>query len=244
MVQRRRAYLIGNQKKGTSRENYYALDTRFIFDCDGVLVDSEALAIQIMLKALRPLGFQGDMDMWSKKYSGKLEHDIMASLQQDHGIEFPDDFYERTQRDMRAAFRRELQPIAGMPELIRGLPQAQAVVSNSNLDHVVMCMELCGLTDTFEDRLFSSEQVARPKPAPDLYEFAMQQLGLSKDEAWIVEDSVTGVEAAVGAGLRVIGFLGAGHISEGHAEQVLAAGATHTAADARDLQRLIGELIA
>jgi HAD superfamily hydrolase (TIGR01509 family) len=192
-----------------------------------------------MLRALKPLGYESSVQRWAQDFSGKLSEDIMGILAREHGVVFPADFYEQTQADMHASFDRELQAIPGMAELIRGLPQVRAVVSNSDLAHVHRCLALAGLTDVFGKHTYSAEQVAHPKPAPDVYRLALQQLTLPPESVWVVEDSTTGVQAATAAGLQVIGFLGASHVGEGHGENLLAAGASLIAADAAELKALI-----
>ncbi|WNJ21013.1 HAD family hydrolase [Pontibacter sp. G13] len=215
------------------------MKSRIIFDCDGVIVDSEILAAQNFLEALAQFDYTPNLDEYTKIYAGKKDTDIVRILKDELGLKLPEGFLEETHQKLKARFAEELKVIPGMGELIRGLEMPKAVVSNSDLKHVEMCLELAGLSEVFGDRIFSADQVANPKPAPDVYEFAIEQLGWNKEECLVVEDSLTGVEAAVGAGLEVVGFLGAGHIMGNHGEQVLALGAQALAENANSLQSYI-----
>lgn len=205
-------------------------------------MDSEILATHIALELFAEYGYHPDLETHARTYAGMLEKDILAGIEADTGVTFPDDILDILFPRIREAMRTRLEGIPGMPELVRSLPNPKAVVSNSGLPHVYQSLELIGLRDTFGERCFSSTQVARPKPFGDLYEFAVEQLGWEKDHILVIEDSITGVTAAKAAGLEVIGFLGANHIFDGHAEKAQAAGADHLAADARALEALLQRL--
>lgn len=199
-----------------------------IFDCDGVLVDSEALANRVALRLLAAAGIYIPEPEYSSRYAGLMEADILLDLRSRHeGI--PDDFLERHAEAARRAMEEELRPIAGMPELLRTLARPLSVASNSSESHVRHALRIAGAEDLFEGRIFSARQVPRPKPAPDVYLHALAQLGLRPEAAVVVEDSITGVTAARAAGLEVIAFLGAAHIFEGHEARVQAAGAARFA---------------
>ncbi|MEM9987736.1 MAG: HAD hydrolase-like protein, partial [Bacteroidota bacterium] len=148
-----------------------------IFDCDGVIVDSEIVATRVALRMLRPLGYQVTEAEHTSAYSGLLENEILDRIQRDHGVQLPKDFHPRLIENIIQAMQSELQPIAGMPELLRSLPGPIAVASNSLVVHVERSLGIAGVRDLVGDRIFSSEQVPQAKPAPDVYLLALQTLG-------------------------------------------------------------------
>lgn len=213
-----------------------------IFDCDGVLVDSEILFARALLRALRPLGYTASEAAYCRRFSGMMNYEIFQILSEELGHDLQADFVRDLELTVGEAFRTELGPIPGMPELVRRQPRPVAIVSNSPMPHVHHALDRAGLSHIPPQRIFSSDQVARPKPAPDLYHYALAQLALRPEEVWVVEDSPTGVQAAAAAGLRVIGFLGASHIFEGHDRLLLDRGAQVVAQDADALARLLDVL--
>lgn len=213
--------------------------TYILFDCDGVLVDSEILATHVALRMLLPFGYEASPQAHSQRFSGMMDTRILEIIAEEKGISWPADFYSKLQTAFKHAFKEELMPIAGMPELLSRLRLPRAVVSNSGMDHVVASLSQTYMLQFFGENRFSAQQVAQPKPAPDLYLHAMHTLGLNPAQGVVVEDSTFGVQAARAAGLRVIGFMGAGHIFEGHDRQLLAAGATTLARNAEELAHLL-----
>ncbi len=216
----------------------------FIFDCDGVIVDSEILASRIALRMLAPFGYHSDEETHSTRFAGMLETDILAAVFGELGTAQPDDFYARIKVEHHIAFRDELKAIAGMGELINELPLPVSIVSNSGLGHVANSLALAGLSDKVEGRIFSAEEAGKPKPHPDVYLLALERLGLEPRHTVVVEDSVAGVTAARAAGLSVIGFLGASHIFGDHARRLREQGAEWIARDAAELNLHLQSLLA
>ena len=210
-----------------------------IFDCDGVLVDSEVLANQTALDMLRPYGFEMSQAEYGGSFAGKTEENILAIVRDEYGIALPDDFLVQMQTAIAQRLDRDLQPIPGMRAVIASLPVPTAVVSNSSLERVKISLSTAQLSNFFSDRLFAAEMVDRPKPAPDVYQYAARQLGFAPEHCLVVEDSQSGVTAASEAGMIVIGFLAAGHIPAGHERTLRTAGATKVVPDASALQQTI-----
>lgn len=206
-----------------------------IFDCDGVLVDSEIIANQTALQMLRPYGFVMTPEEYGRQYAGKVEEDILRIIQEEHGINLPSDFITRLRQAIDHDLDHELRPIPGMKEVITALPVPRAVVSNSRLVRVVASLKVAGLSASFGDNVFAVDLVQNPKPAPDLYLYAAQHLGVPPAACLVVEDSASGVTAAHRAGMPVIGFLAASHIPPGHAVTLKQAGARSTASSAAEL---------
>ena len=216
---------------------------QIIFDCDGVLVDSEILASQTVLRMLKPYGFAMDLEEYSQRFAGKVEEDTLAIVRDEYHIQLPSDFASRLRPEIEQRLDHELQPVAGMKETISGLSLPKAVVSNSRLKRVIASLKTTGLSGLFGDDLFAVDMVSKPKPAPDLYEYAAAQLGRSPAECLVVEDSPSGVMAAHRAGMPVVGFLGASHIPPGHGDALMQAGAWTTVADAEALKQLFATVL-
>ncbi|HPI06186.1 MAG TPA: HAD family phosphatase, partial [Saprospiraceae bacterium] len=206
-----------------------------LFDNDGTIVDSEIIAVRATLSLLEPYGFRMSEQEYSRRFPGLLERDILAIIKEEHGVEVGADYFDRLRALHVEGFERHLCIIPGMEAIFRGVRVPKSMVSNGSVRHVVRCLEHVGLHDALDGRIFSAEHVARPKPHPDVYRHALEELQLHASETMAVEDSPTGVAAAREAGLRVVGFLGAAHIHDGHGERLSEAGATWLAADAQAL---------
>ncbi len=183
-----------------------------LFDNDGTIVDSEHLAVESMMRLLKPHGFEVSHDEYHRQFPGLTVAQILDILQNDYKIYIDrPEFVAKVRLDYLTVFERELKAIVGMPEIFRGLKVPKSMVSNGSVAHVEQCLRWVGLLDGLDGSIFSGYEVARPKPFPDVYLSAIQFLGLEKHETIVVEDSPTGVLSAKSAGLRVIGFLGASH---------------------------------
>lgn len=212
------------------------------FDNDGTIVDSEILAVRSMLRRLAPYGFQMDEAAYARRFPGLLERDILKIIEEEYQITVADDFISRLHEDHVELFDRHLQAIPGMDTLLRTLQTPKSMVSNGSVEHVERCLERIGLRNDFDGLIFSAHQVARPKPYPDVYQHALTITRRSPEEGIVIEDSPTGVKAAAAAGMAVVGFLGAAHISDGHADALKTAGARYIAADAEELRSLLSSL--
>lgn len=217
-----------------------------IFDCDGVLVDSEILAEEVLSRQLGEWLPDLDTEAELRAALGMTTDAILGHLEAMSAHTLPPQAMERIDHAIESRLASELAPIQGMAELLgelmtRGL--AVAIVSNSAERRVRASLAATGL-DRWLGKvpLFTAEQVARPKPAPDVYQLALRQLGRDVEECVVVEDSLAGVSAAVAAGLRVIGFTGAGHIPPGHAQRQQEAGAWQSCATMEEVNGLIRQL--
>lgn len=213
-----------------------------IFDCDGVLVDSEILASKASIEMLRPYGLDMSVEEYSQYFAGKVEEDIVDIITQKYNISLPDDFISKVRLKIDYELDHNLQAISGVKDTISGIPVTCAVVSNSHLVRVIQSVKVAGLSGFFGKRLFSAEMVERPKPDPGIYLYAARQLNMDPAECLVVEDSLSGVTAAHKAGMTVVGFLGASHIREGHGENLKKAGAYTTAENMEALNELLQEI--
>ncbi len=195
-----------------------------IFDCDGVLVDSEMIFARVLGECLSEAGFPATTSEALQLGFGKHRDTLNAAIVARYGRPLPDGFIEAVRVRSAMALERELKPMPGVTELLAALPTARCVASNGHLPRVRERLTLTGLLVFFEPHVFSATQVAAGKPAPDLFLLAAQQLGVSPALCTVVEDSIFGVAAAVAAGMPVVGFCGGSHCRPDHASALLAAG--------------------
>lgn len=206
-----------------------------LFDCDGTIVDSEIIAVRIMLRLLKPYGLEISERDYSQRFPGLREREILTILREEYGITPADDFMPQLRTEFVHRFDQELRAVPGMHGLFRRLKTPRSMVSNGSVQHVERSLRRVRLLHALDGQIFSAEQVERPKPHPDVYQLAIKELGLHPGETLAVEDSPTGVQSARQAGLYVIGFLGATHIHDGHREKLESCGADSIAADAAEL---------
>ncbi|HEY8382969.1 MAG TPA: HAD-IA family hydrolase [Microvirga sp.] len=195
-----------------------------IFDCDGVLVDSEPLSCAADADLLTRLGFPITVEAVQRRFVGKSMSDLVAAIEAEHGRALPADFGAQLTRETLARFEQELQPIGGVREAILALPHQRCVASSSVPERIALSLRVTGLANLFE-RVFSAVEVARGKPAPDLFLHAAARMGAAPADCVVIEDSPYGVEAALAAGMPVIGFAGGGHCGPGHGPMLRDVGA-------------------
>ncbi len=183
--------------------------TRFdlvIFDCDGVLVDSERLAIRIESGILAGLGWPMTEEEVVHRFVGRSAEYMQREIEQTIGrpIDWEADFEAR----YREVFSRELEPVAGIVTALGDIRSPICVASSGTHEKIRFSLGLTGLLDVFEGRIFSAEDVEHGKPAPDLFLFAARQTGHDPARCAVVEDSVSGVQAGLAAGMSVFAFSG------------------------------------
>lgn len=181
-----------------------------IFDCDGVLVDSEPLSTAVLAAALTAIGLPTSPDQAHDEYRGMLLKDIAERVEDRLGSPLPADFWERFEQDRALAFETWLRPVPGADQAVRAVKAAGmqvCVASQGKPEKTELTLGLTGLRDLFgEDALFSAYSVPRGKPHPDLFLRAANTMSAVADECVVVEDTAIGVQAAVAAGMRVIGL--------------------------------------
>jgi len=181
-----------------------------IFDCDGVLVDSELLSCQSLADVLALSGIELGVEQALELFLGRSTKAVLQHYR-DLGRELPDTFLADLKQKLRQTFASALQPIAGIATVLAELQLPFCVASSSDLDRVRFSLEMTGLAAYFGDRLYSAEMVVRGKPAPDLFIYAAEKMGVRPARALVIEDSVSGVQAAKAAGMTVWGFAGGSH---------------------------------
>ena len=186
-----------------------------VFDCDGVLVDSEVLAVRALVDVLGAVGVPATPAMIGRCF-GMKQADILHRVEQETGVAVPPETAGLIWPATRSLFERELQPMPGVAAFIERLGGTpRCVASSSSPERIRFSLARTGLDRFFEDAVFSSHQVARGKPAPDLFLLAAGIMGVPPERCVVVEDSVFGIQAAHSAGMRAIGFLGGSHIEPG-----------------------------
>lgn len=213
---------------------------RLIFDCDGVLVDSEAIAEATLAERLSTWLPDVDIEARLGEALGLTTGAILERLAACSRHELPEDALRAIDREIERRLARELCAIDGVAEVIVRLGMSMAVVSNSHRGRVRDSLAKTGL-DTLlgEVPIFCAEQVTDPKPDPGLYRLAAETLSSLPRDCLVVEDSVAGVTAARAAGMTVIGFTGASHVPPGQAERLLEAGAWRAMTSMRELPALV-----
>ena len=212
-----------------------------IFDCDGVLVDSELIFARVLAESLIALDFPTTIDEAIALGFGKNRVTLSAAVSAQFGEALPDTFFEAFAARSASAFEHELSPMVGVEDLLAALPMPRCVASNGRLDRVRQRLAITGLLPFFDPHVFSASQVAFGKPAPDLFLFAAQRLGARPADCTVVEDSIPGVEAAIAARMAVVGFCGGGHCPQDHADRLIAAGCSRVFAKMPDLAAFLRE---
>lgn len=200
--------------------------TVVIFDCDGVLVDSERLAARAMCNVLAGAGLSISPDELMRFCVGLSQRDILAAVADRLGRPVPEAVMPALWPATRALFAAELAAMPGVAEVLHALELPVAVASSSPPERIAFSLERAGLHGHFGDNVFSSAMVARGKPAPDLFLHAARRMGVPAASCVVVEDSIAGTLAARAAGMRVLGFVGGSHSDAGLAERLRQAGAT------------------
>lgn len=214
-----------------------------IFDCDGVLIDSEPIGSRIEAEVLGAWGIDITPAEIVRQFVGSTVRSMLGTLAREHQIQLPGDLEDLIQVRVLEAFETELQAIPGVHALLDRLDQEQrprCVASSSDSSRLEHSLGLVGLYARFAPHVFSAQSVKHGKPAPDLFLFAAAEMGFAPAHCLVVEDSEHGVRAAVAAGMEVVGFTGGGHRHPGDAALLLRAGATRVVADMDALRGLVG----
>ncbi|MGH0034551.1 MAG: HAD family hydrolase [Myxococcota bacterium] len=210
-----------------------------IFDCDGVLIDSEFLACRVEAEVLGELGFPISPDEITAQFSGLSDSSMRRGLEERFDRPLPDHFEDLARERSRQVFERELEAIAGVADAVAAIDAPKCVASSSHPERLRHSLSLVGLLDAFTPFVFSAVEVKRGKPAPDLFLHAAARCGVDPGRCTVVEDSRFGVEAARAAGMRVLGFVGGRHCGPGRADELHRAGAHHVFRDMAELSPLL-----
>jgi HAD superfamily hydrolase (TIGR01509 family) len=198
-----------------------------IFDCDGVLVDSEIIAARVEAALLAEAGYEIDPIEFAGRYAGLTFRDVLLRLEAETGQVFQASLLDKSRTEVDRRLEREVRAIAGAHEAVAAVELPRCICSNSRTERLEMMLTKTGLMPLFEGRVFSAMDLPdkKPKPAPDIYLHAASVLETDPHDCFVIEDSVHGIAAAKSAGMRVIGFTGGAHSYPGHSDILMEAGA-------------------
>ncbi len=174
-----------------------------IFDCDGVLVDSELITAKVLVRMANNLGLPIDLDFVVQEFLGKSLNDIMQYLDTLTNGHLPSNFESEYRRITFEAFNNELEPIEGIHSLIENLKVPFCVASSGPMEKIRNNLTKTGLINKFEDRIFSCYEIQRWKPSPDIFLHAAKNMGVTPDRCAVIEDSTIGVQAALAGGFDI-----------------------------------------
>ncbi len=210
-----------------------------IFDCDGVLVDSETIACRTHAQVLTRYGYPITSEQVLDRFLGRSAKQAHAEVEAELGRALPDAYHAALQDEQYRTFEAEIEAIAGIHETLDRITLAACVASSGSHQRMRITLGRTRLFERFAPNIFSASEVAHGKPAPDLFLFAAQKMKAKPERCLVIEDSVSGIAAARAAGMTVLGFCGGSHCRDGHAATLRAAGAHGTFDDMRQLPALI-----
>jgi HAD superfamily hydrolase (TIGR01509 family) len=213
-----------------------------IFDCDGVLVDSEVISCRAHAETLTRHGYPITADQVLVRFLGVSDREARMTIEAELGRSLPDDFELQVKQATLQFYADGLRTIPHVDEAIAAIGLPKCVASSGTPEKIRHGLECAGLYDLLAPNIFSATQVKRGKPAPDLFLFAAGQMQASPARCIVIEDSVPGIAGALAAGMTVLGFHGGSHCRPGHADTLRAAGANMTFDDMRQLPDLIARI--
>lgn len=211
-----------------------------IFDCDGVLVDSEPLAMQVLLQTLADQGLTLKDEEAARLFLGRSMQSISAVLAENYNLNIDAEMLENIRSGLYRLFKERLRPISGVGDAIDRLNSKVCVASSSQPERIDLSLSLTNLRDRLHPHVFSATMVKNGKPAPDLFLLAAQRMGVAPEKCLVVEDSPAGILAAQNAGMRVFAFTGGGHaLGAAHRARVAASAPNLVFDNMHDLNDLI-----
>ena len=214
-----------------------------IFDFDGVLLESEYELNRLTAELLTELGHPHTFEEAIEHYTGLAGRHVIEVIEKRIGRPLPQEFHDRMSAEGKRALAEGIEPIAGAIDFVRSLPASlpRAIASSSSTKWIRAHLEHLGLADAFGPHLYSGrEHVERGKPAPDLYLYAAEQLGVDIARTVILEDSKVGATGALASGARIIGLAAGSHCLDGHADMLKGVGVVDIAHSFEEVARLVG----
>ena len=210
-----------------------------IFDCDGVLVDSEIIYNSVEREYLSSIGLNYETSQYQDRFLGLTQEDYLFQLNLDYqnlnkGV-FPVDFAETVKKECLERFNKNLISYEGLKPLLESYSGEVAVASSNSVELIHQKLHITGLFDYFDPHIYSGEEMKRGKPSPDLFLHSALKIRKNPDQCIVIEDSVNGVLAGIAAGMEVWGFIGGSHVNEDLISQLKRAGASKTFSEYSDL---------
>lgn len=184
-----------------------------IFDCDGVLVDSETISVAVLTRFLRKAGAEIAERDGYRLFLGRSMAAVKETLRSDYALALSKAELDSIRTETFQRFRAELRPIPGVIETLSRLDLRRCVASSSSLERIRLSLSLTGLLEMLDPHIYSASMVTRGKPAPDLFLHSAKSMGVRPEDCVVVEDSPAGIDAARHAGMRVFAFTGGSHAS-------------------------------
>jgi HAD superfamily hydrolase (TIGR01509 family) len=185
-----------------------------IFDCDGVLIDSEIISAQMLIDELAVLGVQIDLTYVARHFLGRSYPTVMETIRREFNLILPPEFEELYRARLLAKFEQDLKIMPHVADVLAQLQLPFCIATSSSPMRAAKSLAMVGLGHLAGPRLFTSTMVARGKPAPDLFLHAAAQMGADPARCLVIEDSLTGVRAALAAGMPVWRFTGGSHLKD------------------------------
>ncbi len=183
-----------------------------IFDCDGVLVDSEILSQRVLTDMLQTLGVNITSEYFYTHFLGYNFEHVTAKILQDFSVSLPSDFRYAFRDNLKRVFKSELSTTSDLIYILSQLTVKFCVATSGSPEKVANSLFSTGLSDYFTDKVFTSSEVKNGKPAPDLFLYSAEKMGVPRENCLVIEDSRTGVEAAIAANMNVVRYIGASHM--------------------------------
>jgi HAD superfamily hydrolase (TIGR01549 family) len=216
-----------------------------IFDFDGVIADSEALANTVLAEFVTALGHPTSLEDSLQRYTGSRWNDVIAQIEAAVGKPVPAGFSDDLKSATLDRFRADLKEVSGAGKFIETFSHVpRCIASSSSIDRLRLCLQVLNLTETFGGNVFSADMVSRGKPHPDIFLLAADRLGVKPGSCLVIEDSTGGIKAAVAAGMTAVGLCAASHIRDGHQAKLREAGAVHLANSWDEVEKIAARFFA
>ncbi|MBO3759176.1 HAD family hydrolase [Ciceribacter sp. L1K23] len=215
-----------------------------LFDCDGVLVDSEIIAAKVESKLLTDAGYPISVEEMGERFAGMTWKNILLTIEREIDIPLSASLIDKSETILDQRLARDVKIIEGVVYALSRIPGPRCICSNSSAHRLEMMLNKVGLYNAFAPHIYSAKDLGadRVKPKPDIFLHGAAQFGVKPEKCIVVEDSVHGVHAARAAGMRVIGFTGASHTYPSHADRLTDAGADTVISRMVDLPAVIAAL--
>ncbi|EUC01254.1 HAD-superfamily hydrolase, subfamily IA, variant 3 [Rhizobium sp. CF080] len=215
-----------------------------IFDCDGVLVDSEIIAAQVESRLLTEAGYPISIEEMGERFAGMTWKNILLAVEKESNIPLSASLIDKSETLLDARLARDVKIIDGVKFALARLTTQRCICSNSSTHRLDMMLEKVGLKPYFAPHIYSAKDLGpdRVKPKPDIFLHAAEQFKVAPEKCLVIEDSTHGVHGARAAGMRVVGFTGASHTYPSHADRLTDAGAETVISRMMDLPAVIAAL--
>ncbi len=185
-----------------------------IFDCDGVLIDSESISKRVKISMLKDNGVNVSDNYFDTYFLGYSYESIKARVLEDYAVALTDDFRQEYLHTLMQTFEKELKPTAELKWMLSQLKTPYCIATSSSAQRVDSAFEITGLAHYFKDRIFTASEVKNGKPAPDLFLHVAANMGVAAKNCLVIEDSQAGIQGALAANMRVIQYAGASHLKD------------------------------